>query len=125
MGLFSGMMGNAADVSVEKLNEQYGQLLCNGERIEIGFKVIRDTFIFTNKRFILIDKQGLTGKKVQFLSIPYRSISRYSIETAGHFDLDAEFKIWIGNSIEPLKRKFNKSVNIYDVQKVLSNFVLA
>jgi len=54
-------------------------------------------FIFTNKRLILVDKQGITGKKIEYFSVVYKSISRFSIETAGNFDLDAELKIWISS----------------------------
>ncbi|MBD8488102.1 PH domain-containing protein [Echinicola sp. CAU 1574] len=125
MGLFSSLLGNAGAVDLEKLNKDYGQLLVNNEEIEIGFKLIRDTFIFTNKRLILVDKQGLTGKKVEYMSITYKSISRFSIETSGTFDLDAELKIWISSEQVPsISKKFNKSVNVYDVQKVLAQHVL-
>jgi hypothetical protein len=51
MGLFSSLLGNAGAVSQEELTKKYGQLLTNGEEIELGFKLIRDTFIFTNKRY--------------------------------------------------------------------------
>lgn len=95
MGLFSAILGNAGSVSQEELTNKYGQLLTEGEEIELGFKLIRDTFIFTNKRLILIDVQGLTGSKTEYKSITYKSISRFSVETAGTFDLDAELKIWI------------------------------
>jgi hypothetical protein len=82
-------------------------------------------FIFTNKRLILIEKQGVTGKKVEYLSVAYKSISRFSMETAGHFDLEAELKIWISGEQAPSIRKtFNRQVNIYDVQKVLAQHVL-
>ena len=50
MGLFSAFLGNAGAVSQDELNKQYSQLLCDGEEIELGFKLIRDMFIFTNKR---------------------------------------------------------------------------
>ena len=82
--------------------------------------MIRDTFIFTDRRLILVDIQGLTGKKTQYMSIPYSKITRFSIETSGHFDLDAELKLWIGSDKEPLEKTFNKKVNIYDLQKVLA-----
>lgn len=120
MGLISKIRGDAGVVEKDELLEEYGQLLAGNEEIEIGFKVIRDTFIFTNKRLILIDKQGLTGKKVEYQSVLYKSISRFSIETAGHLDLEAELKIYISSSETPiLEKTFNKSVNIYDVQKIL------
>ena len=125
MGLFSSLLGNAGTVSNEKLESEYAQLLTEGESVEIGFKLIRDTFIFTNKRLVIIDKQGLTGKKTEYLSVPYKGISRFSIETAGTFDLDAELKIWISSEQTPsIQKKFNKSVNVYDVQKILAKYVL-
>ena len=125
MGLFSALLGNAGAVSQDELNKQYSQLLCDGEEIELGFKLIRDMFIFTNKRLILVDKQGLTGSKTEYKSISYKSISRFSVETAGTFDLDAELKIWVSSELQPrINKKFNKSVNVYDVQKVLAHHVL-
>lgn len=125
MGLFSAILGNAGAVSQEELKKQYGLLLTDGEEIELGFKLIRDTFIFTSKRLILVDKQGLTGSKTEYKSISYKSISRFSIETAGTFDLDAELKIWVSSELQPsITKQFNKSVNVYDVQKVLAHHVL-
>lgn len=125
MGLFSALLGNAGTVSQEDLQKDYGKLLINGEEIELGFKLIRDVFIFTNKRLILVDKQGVTGSKIEYKSISYKSISRFSIETAGTFDLDAELKIWVSSEQVPsIKKQFNKSVNVYDVHNVLATHVL-
>lgn len=125
MGLFSSLLGNAGAVSQQDLERDYSQLLTENEAIEIGFKLVRDTFTFTNKRLILVDKQGLTGRKVEYLSVGYKSISRFSVETAGSFDLEAELKIWISSEQNPsIQKKFNKSVNVYDVQKVLAQHVL-
>lgn len=125
MGLFSSLLGNAGTVSNEQLQSDYGKLLVNDESIELGFKLIRDTFIFTNKRLILIDVQGMTGKKTEYLSVAYKNISRFSIETAGTFDLEAELKIWISSEAVPsISKKFNKSVDVYEVQKVLASHVL-
>ena len=125
MGLFSALLGNAGAVSQDELQKQYSQLLCDGEEIELGFKIIRDMFIFTNKRLILVYKQGITGSKTEYKSVSYKSITRFSIETTGTFDLDAELKIWVSSEIEPsISKQFNKSVNVYDVQKVLAHHVL-
>ena len=124
MGLLSGILGNAGVVDQQSLENDYNQLLGEGESIEVGFRVIRDTFIFTSKRLILVNVQGLTGKKTEYLSIPYSKITRFSIETSGHFDLDAELKLWIGSDKEPLQKTFSKKVNIYDLQKVLASHVL-
>ena len=125
MGLFSALIGNAGVVSQEDLSRDYGKILTEGEVMELGFTLIRDTFIFTSKRLILVDKQGITGSKTEFMSVAYKSISRFSIETAGMFDLDAELKIWVSSEAVPsITKKFNKSVNVYDVQKVLAHHVL-
>jgi hypothetical protein len=125
MGIFSALLGNAGSVSQEDLLKNYGQLLTDNESIEMGFKLIRDTFIFTNKRLILVDVQGITGSKTEYKSIAYKSITRFSIETAGTFDLDAELKIWVSSELQPsIVKQFTKSVNVYDVQKVLAHHVL-
>ncbi len=125
MGLFSALLGNAGTVNQETLVKDYGKLLITGEEIELGFKLIRDTFIFTNKRLILIEKQGITGSKIEYKSITYKSISRFSVETAGTFDLEAELKIWVSSEAHPsIVKQFNKSVNVYDVQNVLAHHVL-
>ncbi|SFW65445.1 PH domain-containing protein [Cellulophaga fucicola] len=125
MGIFNKLLGNASEVSVDKLNEKYGRLLIDGEQVELGFKLVRDTFMFTNKRLILIDVQGITGNKAEYKSMPYKSISRFSLETAGTFDLDAELKIWISSENLPsVSKKFNKSIDVYEVQKYLGSKVM-
>jgi hypothetical protein len=125
MGIFSSLLGNAGVANPEELKKDYGNLLIDGENIEVGFKLFRDVFIFTNKRLILVDKQGVTGSKVEYLSIAYKSISRFSVETSGHFDLDAVLKIWISSDLQPIiEKKFNKQVNIYDLQRILAMHVL-
>ncbi|WP_299779862.1 PH domain-containing protein [uncultured Formosa sp.] len=125
MGLFNKILGNASEVSPEQLNEKYSRLLIDGEHVELGFKLLRDTFMFTNKRLIIIDVQGLTGSKQEYRSMPYKSISRFSLETAGTFDLDAELKIWISSENLPsVSKKFNKSINVYEVQKYLAQKVM-
>lgn len=125
MSLLNKIMGNAGSISKEQLDEKYGRLLTEAEEIELGFSLLRDIFMFTNKRLILIDVQGLTGKKQEYLSLPYRQISRFSLETAGTFDLDAELKIWISSENVPsVSKKFNKSIDIYAVQRYLAEKVI-
>ncbi len=121
MGLFDGLMGNASNVDKKDIMKDYEQLFVNGEEVNVAFKVIRDLFIFTDKRLILVDKQGLTGKKTSYHSIMYKSISHFSVETAGTFDMDSELKIWISGNLEPLVSKnFKKDSNIFEIQKVLA-----
>ena len=63
-------------------------------------------------------------REVEYHSIPYRSITHFSIETAGTFDLDAELKIWIAGKQLPVQKQFNKRLSIYEVQSVLASYVL-
>ena len=122
MGLFSGMIGNASEVDVNKISQEYDRLLGSSERIEKAYKLIRDMLLFTNKRLIIIDKQGLTAKKVEYRSVPYRSITNFSVETAGYFDLDAELKIYISGMAEPIEKTFSSGCNIYEVQALLAEY---
>jgi len=124
MGIFNGLMGNASEVNLESVRKEYNNILSSTERIEKAYKLIRDMFIFTDKRLILVDKQGVTGKKTEYHSIPYRSITHFSIETAGHFDLDAELKIWISGTALPIQKQFNSSLNVYELQRVLAEYCL-
>lgn len=124
MGLLDGVMGNASKIDPSKIQEEFSQILAPGERVEHAYQLIRDYFVFTDKRFVLVDKQGLTGSKVAYHSIPYKSITHFSIETGGTFDLDAELKIWISSTAEPIQKRFNKWLSIYEVQAVLASYVL-
>ncbi|GAA0125630.1 PH domain-containing protein [Clostridium sp. CTA-19] len=124
MGVFDGLIGNASEVSINEVEKDYSNILSKNESVEKAYKLIRDMFIFTDKRLILVDKQGLTAKKIEYHSIPYKSITHFSIETAGHFDLDAELKIWISGTNSVIEKKFNKSLNIYELQSVLAEYVL-
>ncbi len=125
MSILNKLLGNASVVSPEELTKKYEKLLIKSELVELGFKLFRDVFMFTNKRLIIIDVQGLTGSKVEYRSMPYKNISRFSLETAGTFDLDAELKIWIsGENLPTVSKKFNKSIDVYEVQKFLAEKVM-
>ena len=123
MGLLGALVGNASEVPAADLQTEFQTLLMAEERILCGYKLVRDMFMFTSKRLLLVDKQGISGKKVEYLSIPYKSITRFSVETAGTFDLDAELKIWVTGTPEPFKKQFTKGVNIYKVQSLLAKAV--
>ncbi|MFD3449992.1 PH domain-containing protein [Microbacteriaceae bacterium 4G12] len=119
MGLFSGFLGNASDADIKSVAQDLQAVMIEGEQVERAYKLIRDLIVFTNRRLILVDKQGVTGKKTEFHSIPYKSITHYSIETAGHFDLDAELKIWISSMSTPICKQFKKDDSIFEIQKAL------
>lgn len=124
MGLFDAVMGNASKIDAVQIQQEFAKVLAPGEVVEHAYQLIRDYFVFTNKRLVLVDKQGLTGSKVEYHSLPYRSITHFSIETGGTLDLDAELKIWISGSATPFQKQFNKRLSIYEVQSVLASYVL-
>ncbi|QLY31558.1 PH domain-containing protein [Nocardia huaxiensis] len=123
MGLIDGIMGNAGRIDAGAAQQEYGRLLGQQEQVFAAYLLVRDAILFTNRRLILIDKQGLTGRKVEYHSIPYRAITHFSVETAGTFDLDAELAIYIAGAPQPIQKRFNRQVDIYEVQGILSHFV--
>lgn len=123
MGIISAAVGNAGRMEPQAMHAEYGRLLGNGEQFQAGYQLIRDAFLFTNRRLIFVDKQGMTGKKLQYHSVLYRAITHFAVETAGNFDLDAELRIWISGQPTPIERRFSKSVDIYEVQAVLTHFI--
>lgn len=125
MGLFDGILGNATDIKHEEVKKELSAVLMPNENIDLAFKLVRDLIVFTDYRLIVVDKQGITGKKVDYKTFPYKSISRFSVETAGHFDLDAELKIWISGAIEPAQSlQFKKDKSITQIQQALATAIL-
>lgn len=125
MGLMNTIFGNVSEMNTEELQQEFGPLLCDGERIERAYKLIRDKWIFTDRRLIIQDVQGVTGKKRDYHSIPYRSVEHFSIETAGTFDTDAEMKIWVRGCAVPFEQNFGRNSNIMEIQKMLAQYVLS
>jgi hypothetical protein len=117
------LFGNAHTIDPAAAQQEYARLLGDGEDVRSAYQLIRDSILFTDRRLLLIDKQGITGKKIEYHSIPYKSISHFAVETAGTFDLDAELKIWISSSAMPIVKKFTTGVDIYEVQAILTDFV--
>lgn len=124
MGLFNAILGNASEVTIENVSKEFEPILIDGEIIEKAYKVIKDMILFTNKRLILVEKQ-LVGTKVDYLSIPYFNIQKFSKESAGILDLDAELKIWLKSENEPITKQFGKGGNnINEVYQILSQHIL-
>lgn len=120
MGLLDALMGNASEVDVAEVQEELAPILGDGERGVSAYKLVRDLIVFTSNRFMFIDKQGMTGRKVDYHSIPYKAITQFKVETAGHFDLDAELKIYVSGQSTPLEFEL-KSETAQGVQKSLAN----
>ena len=122
--MFNAIFGTASEVDAKGLQKDLDVILVEGEQVVRGFRIVRDMFIFTDKRLILIDKQGVTGTKAEYHSIPYKSISHFTVETAGTFDMDSEMKIFISGNMAPYKREFRRGTDIIGVQKILAQFIL-
>jgi PH (Pleckstrin Homology) domain-containing protein len=124
VALLDGVLGNASKIDAAKIQEEFAKILAPNENVEHAYQLIRDYFVFTNKRLVVVDKQGVTGTKIEYHSIPYKSITHFSVESGGTFDLDAELKIWISGTAAPVQKRFNKKLSIYEVQAVLAGYVL-
>lgn len=94
-----------------------------GEVVIGSYQGIRDGVVFTNKRIISINVQGISGKKKDFTSLPYSRIQAYSVETAGVWDNDSELDLWF-SGIGHVRFEFVRSLNVADICRLISEKVL-
>lgn len=119
MGLFS-----AGDIDVSRAQAEFQAWLIDGEQVLAAFRTIRDTVLLTNYRFIFVDVQGLTGSKKDFQSIPWRSVTRFSFETAGTFDLDADMKVWVSGAATPLEVKISRKSDPQRIHHLMTRLIV-
>ncbi|MBO5990947.1 MAG: PH domain-containing protein [Lentisphaeria bacterium] len=98
-------------------------LFIDGEQILCTFQGVRDGIVFTNKRIIAINIQGITGKKKDFTSLPYSKIQAFSVESAGMFDLDSELELWF-SGLGKVKFEFVAQADTAAICRTISQFVL-
>ncbi|MCI7759919.1 MAG: PH domain-containing protein [[Eubacterium] saphenum] len=98
-------------------------MFVEGEMVIGMYQAIRDGIVFTNKRIISINVQGVTGKKKDFTSMPYSKIQAYSVETAGVLDLDSELELWF-SGLGKVKFEFVSNCNVAEICRIISGFVL-
>ncbi|MGM9632636.1 MAG: PH domain-containing protein [Eubacteriales bacterium] len=113
---------------LKKVNDTvFEKAICNflidGETIIGSYQSIRDGVVFTDKRIIAINVQGITGKKQDYTSLPYSKITTFSLETAGIFDLDAELEIYI-SAVGKVKFEFTGSTDVKEICKIISTYAL-
>lgn len=126
MSIFDRLAGNAGKINNDSIKDEVGPFILDNETVLHSFKLVRDLIIFTDKRLILIDVQGTTGRKRSYEIVPYGSISRFSIETAGTFDSDSELNIFISSATQPtysLELGRNAD-NVYAIARTLSSAIL-
>ena len=119
----NGFFAKLRKVSLSEFNKIINEFLIDGENIIGAYKSVRDGVVFTNKRIIAINVQGITGKKQDYTSIPYSKISTFSLETAGLFDLDSELEIYI-SGVGKVKFEFTGSTDVKDICKSISKYAL-
>lgn len=103
--------------------KRYEATLLAGETVLAEYKTTRDCLVLTSKRIMHIDVQGLIGKKIEIFSLPYSKVTAYSVETAGTFDLDAEFKVW-ASGLGMMEFKFVKGTDVAKVNSILGTHTL-
>jgi hypothetical protein len=119
---------NASFIKLNEVDNKVGQdlvgdQLVDGEQLLNSFKGIRDMVVFTSKRIIAINVQGLSGKKKDFTSLPYSKIQAFSVESAGTFDRDAELELWF-SGLGKVKFEFSTSFDIKKFNKLIGSYVL-
>ena len=110
-------------VDPASFQSQLQPLFIEGEAIIAAFQSIRDYVVFTNKRIIAVNVQGITGKKKDYSSLPYSKIQAYSVETAGVFDIDSELELWF-SGLGKVKLEFVSRADVAEICRTISGFVL-
>ncbi len=111
-------------IDIDKARDDFSKFLIDGEAIFAVFKTIRDQVVFTNKRIIAANVQGITGSKVDYTSIPFSKIQTFSIETTGTLDLDCEIQIYI-SEVGMVSFEISGSFDIVGFNQMISRYVLA
>ena len=110
-------------VDNSKMLKPIKQFLLDDENVISVFKSMRDQVVFTNKRIISANVKGITGKQVDYTSVPYSKIDVFSIETAGLLDLDCEIELYVGN-LAKIRFEIKGGFDIVRFNQILSKYVL-
>lgn len=125
MGILKGLLGGSEELSVKELTADFKSLLFQEEIIEKGYKIDENYFILTDFRILMVDRQGVTGKKLEVHSLPYKNIIQFIIIVdEGNASGMAELKLYLAGSSGYVVKEFNKKIDIYDLQKRIAYHVL-
>ncbi|MCW2737901.1 PH domain-containing protein [Nocardioides sp.] len=119
----NGTFVKLGPVDPQSLARELEPLLIQGEEVLLAFKGMRDSVVFTSKRLISINVQGLTGKKRDYTSLPLNKVQAWSVETAGTFDLDSELDLWF-SGLGRVRLEFKGSVDIRQISQLVGQHVL-
>jgi hypothetical protein len=138
--LAASFFDNSIEIEAKDLDTKFHTdipLLLQEEKVVRAFRQARDLFVYTNRRFLIIDTKCITGQRVKYKSIPYKFIHGIEFETAGHLDRDAEIfchtsitKIissGIPRAVGLLHTKQSilvKHTDIYEIGKLMSDYTI-
>ncbi|TVU64439.1 PH domain-containing protein [Vibrio atlanticus] len=111
-------------INISDAREDFQKFLIDGESILAAFKTVRDQVIFTNKRVIAANVQGITGSKVDYTSLPFSKVNAFSVETSGTFDLDCEIELYL-SEVGRVRFEIRGTFDIVKFNRVISEYVLA
>ncbi len=117
MGLINATVWDVGDAA-----EDLGYALAQGEQVRFAFKLVRDSILFTDRRIMMTDVQGITGSKRRYVSIPYRAITTFSLESAGHFDLDTELVLTVSGS-PPIAFNLSRGADVPGLVTLLTEYL--
>lgn len=110
-------------IDVSKTKGDVQKFLINGEEVLACFKTVRDQVVFTNKRVIAINVQGLTGSKVDYTSLPFSKVNAFSVESSGSFDMDCELELYL-SEVGRVRFEIRGSFDIVELNRIISEYVL-
>ncbi len=121
----NGTVFNLKPIDMKSVNQNVLRILIDGEQPLCAFKTVRDQVLFTNKRIITVDVQGVTGKRQEVSTLPYSKIQYFSIQTPGFAELvpDSEMELFFSNGFMA-RFEFKGSTNIVALGKVISEYIL-
>ena len=119
----NGSVFKLSPCAPEEIAPAVAPLIIPGEQFIASFKAVRDFVVFTDKRLIAVNVQGMTGKKRDFSSLPYCKIQAFSLETAGMMDLDAELELWF-SGLGKVRLEFKGASDIAGIGRLIATNVL-
>ena len=122
MGLISGTRDDAPRSLDRREHGMWNRLLAPGEQIQELHRLGRTVLIFTGRRLVLVE-EGASGRNVEYLSLPYRSITHFAVEASGAFSTDADLRIWVAGRVAPVEKAFGRDVDVYAVQAILAQHI--
>lgn len=117
-----GLIGGSREDTSSSNRREHGvwsRLLAPGESVQEAIRLGRTALVFTGRRLIVVE-EGMTGRQVDYLSIPYRSITHFAVEASGQFSQDADLRIWVAGRTAPIEKSFGREADVYAVQALLA-----